>query len=53
MSGVSLNSLDIASVQFQLIGDTGVAETVEDYLRKTMFLDQLVQRGFDRGRFNR
>ena len=44
MPGVSLNGFDIASVQLQLIGDTGVAETVEDYLWKIMFLDQLVQR---------
>jgi hypothetical protein len=30
MSGVALNCLDISTIQFQLIGNTAVSETVEN-----------------------
>ena len=39
MTGVSLNGFDVAAVQFQLIGDTGVAQTVKNHLRQIVSLD--------------
>ena len=41
MPGVTLDSFNIAAVQFQFISDTGMAQAVEYDLRKIMFFDQL------------
>ena len=41
MTRVTLDSLYIASIQFQFISDTGMTQAVEYDLRKIVFFDQL------------
>ena len=42
MTGVSLYRLDVTAIQLKLIGNTGMAKTVEYYRRKIMFPDQVI-----------
>lgn len=40
VTGISLNRFDVAAVQLQLIGDAGMAQTVEDNLWQLVFLNK-------------
>ena len=39
VTGIPLNRFDVAAVQLQLIGDAGMAQTVEDNLWQLVFLN--------------
>ena len=43
MTGVTLYGLDVALVQLELVGDTGVPKAVEDDRRQIVFFDQVLQ----------
>ena len=43
VAGVALYGFDVTAVQFEFIGDAGVAETVENDFREVVVLDQLVE----------
>ena len=53
MTGITLNGFHIATVQLQLVSDTGVSETVENYLRKSVLLNQFVEGTIDNLPLNR
>lgn len=43
VAGVTLYGFDVAAVQFEFIGDAGVAEAVENDFREVVVLDQPVE----------
>ena len=53
MTGVTLYGLDVALVQLELVGDTGVPKAVEDDRRQIVFFDQVLQCFTDLCRFAR
>ena len=53
MTGVTLYGLDVALVQLELVGDTGVPKAVEDDRRQIVFFDQVLQCLTDLYRFAR
>ena len=53
MTGIALHGFDIAAVQLELVCNTGVSKTVENYFGKIVFLNQLLQCTVDGGLFGR
>ena len=47
MTGIALYGFHIAAVQLQLVGNAGMAKTVEDYLRQIILLNQLIKELID------
>ena len=43
VTGIALDGLDVAAAEFELVGRTGVMETVEDYLGKIIVLNELAK----------
>ena len=53
MTGIALHGFDIAAVQLELVCNAGVSKTVENYVGKIVFLNQLLQCTVDGGLFGR
>ena len=43
MTGVALDGFHIAAIEFQLVGDAGVAERMEYNMRQSVFFDKFIE----------